>query len=171
MGWKNVKEHYGIDAIVTVQDGILRMGSAYISDIVTITPDGRIIKCDYRGSSFGRCVDEIEQDPATFASLMAAPDSFEKSIVVYTYQDDQIIEKLCEELDWPNVTHDGELMYENSHFSDRAKAVAQAKVNLEARIENCEYQIADLEGQLDKFHIRQAEAQQMLQGLVKRESL
>lgn len=67
-------------------------------------------------------------------SLVKSDDKFDKSITVYTFDGGEIIEKQCESTGWPNVTHDGELMYENTFSIDRELIVKAAKRSAAARI-------------------------------------
>jgi hypothetical protein len=51
---------------------------------------------------------------------------------VWTYQDGRIVEKQCEEYGWPNLTHDGQIMYENTYSPDRSKVIEWARKNAAA---------------------------------------
>jgi hypothetical protein len=129
MGWKAVKEHYQINHIVHMRGHNLCIGSGYISDIIVVSPSGEILKRYEWGSNddLGRYQREIEADPAKFRELLEASDTFTDSVTVYTYCDAEIQEKLCEAPGWPNVTHDGRLMYDNTFSTDKGKIVARAK--------------------------------------------
>lgn len=137
MGWKRVKEVYGIDHIVKVEGDDLKIGSGYIGDLITVHSDGclTVNSIVERGEGeLDRIRREMEADPKRLASLISAPDSFSESLPVWTYEDGRIIELACEEYGWPNVTHDGRLMYENLFFDRRDQAV-------EAAIRNGEYAV------------------------------
>lgn len=140
MGWKNVKEHYRIGHIVHVTDEGICIGSPYISDLIVIGLDGKLIKkrsliSDSDSDNLGRYLREMNSDLLMLESLVKSKDKFDKSITVYTYDGGEIIEKQCEILGWPNVTHDGELMYENRFSTDRSVVVEIAKRSAAARIE------------------------------------
>ena len=129
MGWKAVKEHYRIGHTVHIREGCLLIGSAYVSDLITVKPDGTVIPnrtFDREGGDLGRYRDEMRADPAKLVELMEAPDVFAADIPVFTWEGSEIIEDLCEEFGWPNITHRGVLMYENTHFLDRDDAVRKA---------------------------------------------
>lgn len=138
MGWKAVRDHYKIEHSVHVVDGNLCIGSAYISQILVIAPDGSFIKSDtsWIKDQLSRYQSEIESDPDLFAKLFAAEDSFERSIDIYTYNSGTFeIESLqCETPEWPHTTHDGQLIYDNSFSTDRNKIVEYAKSELTAWI-------------------------------------
>lgn len=76
----------------------------------------------------------------------------ERSITVWTcdYYEGVIIEKQCEELGWPNCTHDGELMYENSFSTNRKEIVKYAKRNAAAGAESMERRVGEIEADLAK---------------------
>ena len=131
MGWKNVKEYYRIGHIVQVVEGKgICIGSPYVYDRIVIAP-GKSPKWCALGPSenddLARYFAEMTADPAKLAELIDAPDTFERSIPVWTFGGGKVIEKQCETLGWPNCTHDGELMYDNTHFASKADAIAKAK--------------------------------------------
>ena len=154
MGWKNLKEHYRIEHIVHVKDGDIYVGSPLITDLIHISKDGRLIEDrDLCGNEeLERIWNDIEEDlednPEKLRELIETPDTFERSIPVYTYQGSEIIEKLCETPGFPNVTHDGLLMSDNTFSTDREKIVAKAKRNAKAAIKLHQERINDLEAQV-----------------------
>jgi hypothetical protein len=155
MGWKSVRDHYSIAHIVKVVDGDLHIGSPYIGDMVVISPDGTIRTREMRGGpKLEEAQKAIEKDPSTFARLFAQEDAFDVSIPVYTWEDGEIVEKACEELDWPNVTHDGQVMYENQYFTDRDVAVRRARDDAKSGIEGWSRRVAEAERSLEEMKER-----------------
>lgn len=154
MGWKNIKEAYGIKHIVRiVPDKGICIGSGYIHDIIVIDKDFNIKRSQHigRGEPFDSMVRAMEADKAELRRLFDAPDTFAKSVTVYTYDyDGNIIEKKCEEPGWPNITHDGECMYENTFSTDRAQVVEWASANIEATIKSTRRTLADTERELEE---------------------
>ncbi|MCK9434981.1 MAG: hypothetical protein M0R32_09235 [Candidatus Cloacimonetes bacterium] len=152
MGWKNVKEHYKIEHIVTLEKGNICIGSAYCRNLINILPSGEV-RWGMLGPSLNddleRYFSEMTEDKDKLLELMNKPDTFKHSLPVYTYSGGEIIEKQCEEYDWPNCTHDGELMYENVFFKDKLDAVKEAIRNAEACLrmtrENIKRQEEDLQ--------------------------
>ena len=182
MGWKNVKEHYGIEHYVQVTSKGLCIGSGYVHDLIRISPtDAKLdwdnrsdrietkIGCNLsvwrlkhvgRGDPFDGIVAAMAADPAKLRELIDTPDDFTASIPVYTYDyDGNIIEKQCEELGWPNVTHDGTMMYENRVFETRAEAVEKARLEMAARVESMIASVADAERDLRERRNRLAKAE------------
>lgn len=152
MGWKKIRDHYRIEHIVHVRDGCLAIGSPMMPTMLTVTPDGKVrsARNDWGRNDAGRIRREIEADPALFALLFDEPDAFDASIPVYTWRDGCIVEDACEEAGWPNVTHAGELMYENRIFTDRGAALAAALADAAAGEELYERDVARLEEDLVK---------------------
>lgn len=159
MGWKNVKEHYRIGHAVQVTPKGICIGSPYIHDLIIIGLDGAIIKADDGrvNEDLRRYMAEMKADPEKLRSLVQSPDEFKTSITVYTYDGGEIVEKQCEKTGWPNVTHDGCMMYENTFSTDRNKVVKRAKEDAASGIEwktrRCEEikeKLAEMEGLLNE---------------------
>ena len=182
MGWKNVKEHYGITHYVQVTEKGICIGSGYVHDLLCISPtdakcewDDRVdrseteLGCNLsiwrprylgRGEPFDGIVNAMAADPKKLRELIDTPDTFAASIPVYTYDyDGNIVEKQCEELGWPNVTHDGTMMYENRVFATREEAVAQAQREMAAWVENATRSVAQAERTLNEQRSRLAKAE------------
>lgn len=130
MGWKNVKEYYGIKHIVQVDTRndygrvpAILIGSPYISDIIVIRiSDGKILKrFDMRHNELLAALqprlDEDEKN-GKLKELIDTKDTFGKLLPVYFVGDHKRIRLMwCEHYGYPNVTTDGKLMYENEFYS------------------------------------------------------
>lgn len=172
MGWKSVRDHYRIEHIVQVTDAGICIGSGYIHDIIVISVDrGEIVKRYDPGAGWSRNADldryqdEMDADPFKLAELVAAEDTFDRSIPVYTYEGGSIIEKRCEELGWPNVTHDGVIQYENTFSPDaglvRTWAIDNAKAGIEWMTESVEEAERELQKRRDRLEQRKADLSQL----------
>lgn len=161
MGWKTFKQHFNIDSRHTLElrkDGVA-IGSGYIPAQVVISPvDGRIRKkegfTDFLSKTYPAI---LEAPPELLVSLLAAPDVFERAIPVYAYKDGQIVEEFCEELGWPNCTHAGELMYDNTHLPNKRDAVLRAKELTALRIETMTSCVERAQRELDELKANVAE--------------
>ena len=154
MGWKNVKEHYGIGHIVQVCDGMICIGSGYVPEIIIIDANLNIKRNESigRGEPFDGWVSEMESDLATLRRLIETPDTFARDLPVYTYDyDGNIIQHMCEEYGWPNVTHSGALMYENTFSESRDEIVKTAKATLSSARDNAARTLANVEKDLKKW--------------------
>lgn len=163
MGWKNVKEHYRIQHIVQMSSEGLCIGSGYISECIVVSRDGQLIKRHDRSNDLlGRYQTEMEADPAKLKDLLNTPDSFVASIPVYTYEGGQIIEKHCEALGYPNVTHDGMIQYENLFSADKAQVITWAKENAASSIRYGEQTVDELTQRLADCKARVAQEKAIL---------
>lgn len=170
MGWKAVRDHYRIEHAVQVVDGKgICIGSPYVHDIIVISLDRgeitRVWNDDGRGE-LGRYVREMREDPFKLAELVAAEDVFERSIPVYTYDGGAIVEKQCEELGWPNVTHDGCMQFENTFSPDPGLVRTWAIKSARAGIDWMTDHIRDEEAKLAKMRGRLAQREKDLAALL-----
>lgn len=150
MGWKNVKEAYQITHIVCVTEEGICIGSGYVHNLIVIDLNGNIKKREVERSNNDllRYQREMDADPTQLRQLVTTPDSFNASIPVFTYADGEIIEKQCETPGYPNATHDGCLMYENTFSTDRQQVVEWAKHDVDIHIKTTQEHIQGLKRSL-----------------------
>lgn len=168
MGWKRLKEHYQIVHNVRVEDGNFCIGSDLMHDIIVIRPDGTFAQRNDRPSSnahLDRYQREMDADPAKLLELINQPDEFEKSVLIYTSYRDQIIEQFCEVPEWGNVTHCGQMIFENTHSTDKDVVIGWAFANARARVEMTTETLEDAKAHLAKLEARNAGAIQALASL------
>jgi hypothetical protein len=136
MGWKSIKEYYGIEHNIDVQNGLFRIGSPYIPNIIVFDNEGVIQEINRVFSRLGgeldRSYEELVSDPVKLRELINMKDVFERSIRVFSYNEAEITEHFCENLGYPNATHEGLLMYENRFSTDRSKVIEWALENSES---------------------------------------
>lgn len=152
MGWKRLQEHFKIVHTVQIKEAGICIGSGFVSDLATVNMVTGVVRENETFSGF-----LLKHYPALLSAskseilaIVQAPDSFSASIPVYTYDGGRIIEKCCERPGYPNVTHDGFLMYENTFSTDRDLVVRWAKRNAEAGISAFTRCIADTQRQLSE---------------------
>lgn len=68
-----------------------------------------------------KAVEKLGQD---VRALIDEPDTFARNLPVFTTENWAVKAELCEEYGWPNTTHTGRIMYENTYFRTRAEAYA-----------------------------------------------
>ena len=153
MGWKTLKNHFNIKHNIQVNQCFIHIGSDYVQNLASIHLEtGEIIINETFPSFLRKEYPELfSAKPEAILELIQAEDTFTRSIPVYTYTDDNIIEKYCEEVGFPNTTHDGVLMYNNMFSTDKDKVVKWAKRNLEAEIYILEENIQEKEESLKKY--------------------
>lgn len=147
MGWKAVKEHYGIEYDVQTRGRDLIIGSGYVPDLLTISPEGNILRnsAAHTYRKLDDLEDALRSDKANLVALLRSPDVFERAIPVFTFENGTIIELACEEPGWPNVTHDGRMQYENLFFATRSEAARAALASAESAVEGYAEMVAEAE--------------------------
>lgn len=163
MSWKNLKERYNIGHIVQVTEKGICIGSGYIPDLLVVGHDGKLVKRYERpeiNADLARYQAEFDADPEALRLAVTTPDTFAVSLPVFTYDGGTIIEEACEEYGWPNVTHAGHVMYQNSYSKDKATVVAWAKESAAVRAKSYRSSVAVLEARLarEKALLAKAEA-------------
>ena len=161
MGWKTLKDYFGIGHHVQVSDRGILIGSGYVSDLITINGTTGELEENATFSSFARekYPALLEASPNERLRLIQAQDVFTAAIPVYTYKGGEIVQELCETPGWPNVTHDGNLMYENSHSTDKATVIAWAKRSTASAVHYLKEDIARRENDLTEARGRLQEAE------------
>jgi hypothetical protein len=159
MGFKALKQFYRIGHSVHVTDEGICIGSPYVHNLIVIGLDGVLKKRhDREGSNddLDRYMREFDEDPVRLKRIVAAPDAFDRSLPVFTWKGGEIVEAACEEYGWPNVTHQGRMMYENTFFKEKADAVRAAKEDAAAGVKwrleavaRSERELADQRRELD----------------------
>lgn len=134
MGFKAIERHYDIKYIVAVynKEGLgpcVCIGSGYVHDLVAISIKDCKIKysCIVKpgeNSEIGQLAARIAEDAKTgvIRALLDEPDTFARSLPVYTTRHWAVVADFCEEYGWPNTTHTGAVMYKNAYFRTQAEA-------------------------------------------------
>ena len=156
MGWNTFKKHFNIGHIVQIRERDLLIGSPYISDLAAISMDTGMIKKRDHSSLHARFLREYysplsDAMPSELEALLDAEDTFTQSIPVYTYEGLRISTKYCEEIGYPNVTHDGWLMYDNTFLTDIEAVVEMAILERVSRLENLRERITERSKELQEL--------------------
>jgi hypothetical protein len=146
MGWKNLKDHYKIDAVVHVTKQSIWIG---IDGFVRISLEGDLLEArrDYYGEALHRVVTEMRSDPVKLRSIVTTPDTFGSLTTIWTYDRNSLIEKQCEAVGWPNCCTDGTLQ-DNTYSTDRAIVLRWAIENATARLEQSQRFLRQAEEQV-----------------------
>lgn len=152
MGWKTLKERFEINShIVEISGGSICIGTSCYPGLVTICPDtGKLTESpgfeEFLSKTYPKLFQANRDD---ILDAIKTPDSFSEFIPVYTFENGNIIKKFCEEPGWPNVTHDGFMMYENTFSTDKTEVVAWAKRDADRTIKASQDQIEVLQNQVN----------------------
>ncbi len=138
MGVKTIKQHYDIGHIVALHNKeqfggpCICIGSPYIHDIIVIrVSDAKVVK-EYEKRDYSANKDLARYNEALLRDaqsgklreLIDAPDTFAADLPVFTIRNWAVVAELCEAYGWPNTTHTGKVMYENTYFKTRKEAYA-----------------------------------------------
>jgi hypothetical protein len=159
MGWKKLRDHFRIEHFVRITPAGVCIGSSYVHDLIVVGTDGKIWKRYERDDDLlSRYQREIEANPNLVAQLLRDPDTFDRDVEIFTYTDSgEILTKRCEIPAWPNVTHDGEMIFANTFSTDKATVVGWAKRNADLAIESARESLVEAETTLGKRQARLAE--------------
>jgi len=67
---------------------------------------------------------KVDEKNGVLRALIDEPDTFARNLPVFTTENWAVKAEQCEEYGWPNTTHTGRIMYENTYFRTRAEAYA-----------------------------------------------
>ena len=139
MGIKALKKEFNIGHIVQRRDGKILIGSPYVSELIAINPEGEVSKSKIVQSGrykIGQIYEAlIACNKARLLKIINEPEIPIDPKPVFTEAGrGRVIKVYCEEYGYPNITTEGELMYENSHFQNRAESLKHAKENRAAEI-------------------------------------
>lgn len=151
MGIKLLKERYGIGHIVHRRGDNILIGSPYVSDLITITPDGKVVvrrddDFERTNADLARYLKELRADSVsgTLNRVLDEKDDWGDTFPVWTYDGSKIIQKAAPVTIkenflkvngfWPHVTTDGDLMFSNTYFATRGEAYAKALENAKCAV-------------------------------------
>lgn len=129
MGWKTFKEKFKIGHNVKINDQGLCIGSGYVSDLVVVNLKTGVVteNSTFRGFLKEEYPQLLNATAEEILEVLSQKDQFSNSFPVYTWDGAIIIEEKAEAYGWPNVTHSGKIMHDNTYFKTREEAVAKAK--------------------------------------------
>lgn len=158
MGWKTLKERFGIKHIVQISEGRICIGSGYVHDLATVDMK---TGCAVSNKTFSDFLSKDYPDlaaanPVAILDAINTQDEFLASIAVFTYDGSTIIEKQCEKIGWPNLTHDGCIMYQNTFSTDREQVVRWALQNMRLGVKYGRKSVSRIEQELTEAKARLA---------------
>jgi len=169
MGHKLVKEHFKIGHNVHMEGGILHIGSNFISNILSFSPQGELV-ANPHGKHHGelkRYCDDITSNKQVFIELLkkADPNTYNIPVFWLSREDNSIMEGKCEVFGYPNTTHCGAIMYENTHYLTKKEATQNGIKEVQAGINIDCHNIARAEKELTTIRERVATSKENLKTL------
>lgn len=86
--------------------------------------------------------------------IIDGDDILENPLPVFTVSGGKLISTFTDEYGWPNTTIDGTMMYDNTHFKTKRKAIEYGIREAKASIEICNRQLVDAEEKVTYFKAR-----------------
>jgi hypothetical protein len=151
MGWKTLKERFGIQRhTIRVEDGSILIGSGFVSNLISINMrTGTLTENPtFKGGLKDVYPALLNATPDELLEQINKPDSFAQSLTVWMVIADEVVEKKVEEFGYPHPTHDGVMQYENNSFATRKEALARSVESLEIWEGNLTRYVAELEQKL-----------------------
>lgn len=151
MGHKAIKKHYNTGYIVAIYNkedlgSCICIGSGFVHDLIAIGIKDCKVKFSSivrkgEDSEIGKLAARVEEDAknGVLRALIDEPDSFARNLPVFTIDRWAVKAELCEEYGWPNTTHSGAIMYENTYFRSRAEAYAYLLKETKAGVRYCRF--------------------------------
>lgn len=154
-GWKSFKEQFKITHNIQITEDGLCIGSGYVHNLITVNPQTGLI---IENPTFSGFIKEyypqlLNVSPQKSIQALQAPDTFSKSIPVFTYEGSQIIEEQAEEFGYPHPTYSGKMQYENTFFKTKQQALMAAKTNNQAGISLTQEAIKSYQAKLDELNL------------------
>lgn len=156
MGWKRFKEHFNIEHIVHSYNNVLYVGSTYCPNLGQIDmATGKIIKRnDIFDDFFEKYYPEVLNVSEEFRlELIQSEDFFKKSLPIFLVENDSVVEKKTEEFNFPNVTHDGTLLYDNTSFKTEIEALKYSLKNMNSSIKFFKERISSLNNEIKNIKL------------------
>lgn len=131
MGWKSLKDEYRIHHIVTADEQRVHIGHLKDFHLASIDLSTGAVLDDrsqaFLQSNYPKLAAASDEDRKT---VLAQQDRFQRSLPVYSVAYGDIIQSACENYGYPNVTHEGKLLYPGAFTKDYREAVGWAKFDL-----------------------------------------
>lgn len=153
MGWKTFKEKFKVEHTVQVTEKGLCIGSPYIHDLAVVNIETGDIKAkEYWEDFLKRDYPQLlEASKDEILKAIQEDDVFEKSITIFTFDGGEILKKEAEKFGYPNITHDGCLMYENTFFKTEKEAVKKAISEISHELEFYSESIKEKEAEISRL--------------------
>lgn len=173
--------------IICHDDKQIKIGSAYIPDIITVSKKLLSVKHNDDTFMMGRASlrnAELEFiwdrlhwliDNGQINEIINGDDEVENPLPVYTVIDGQVVKKLTDKYGYPNTTLDGCLMHKNMYYEKFEDAIeygikeyAAFVSSLSIGIDSIKLQLSEAEEQLEKYNgylnnMRELQAQEQFQ--------
>lgn len=149
MGWKSFKAHYNIEQPVHIDGNFLFIKAEQAADLIVIDLRTGTLRAHPRfmDQLSLHYPDLINDSAEKILEAFYQKDIFSADIPVYCFDHErgQVLEYFCEFEGYPNLTHCGKVMYEDSFWPTKNQAVSQGLIRAQASIDFYEGELGALE--------------------------
>lgn len=161
MGIKRLKEKYKIEHLVQKTEKGICIGSPYYHDIIVLNNEGKFVTM-YKNRNYNdgwstnedlkRYQEEmiIDSENGVLKQIIDEKDDFNNLQPIFTIHDGKLIETFCEKYGYPNLTIEGEMMYENTFFKNKEEAIKYGLNECNGWIEMLEKRIEELKSDISE---------------------
>jgi len=103
--------------------------------------------------------------------IINGDDEIENPLPVFSYEEGEIKESFTDKYGYPNITHSGYIMYNNTHFKTRMEAIEYGISDEEAYVRLRERDLIDYRKKITKLESGMAESKSNLDTLKKMKKL
>ncbi len=93
-------------------------------------------------------------DSGEINEIINGNDEVENKLTVWTVKDGELIETYTNEYGYPNTTHDGKLMHDNTYFKTKEEAIDKAIKEYEYSVKAATERVGECEAELQKANKR-----------------
>ena len=158
---KNLLNNPGYN--IHFRDGKVCVGSSLCSDLITV--DAKSYQIKYALDTFREGRKSIRSEALEFIwdklleliesgelkNIIENDDPIEGMFPVYSHHEGKIIKRYVDDYGWPNVAHDGTLIYDNTFFCTESEAIEYGIKDLGYCIKSCNEHIAEQEEKIQQI--------------------
>lgn len=164
MGWKAIRDYYGIRGAISVGDRGIYFGSLVTQELI-ISHEGEIVqRCDSRGH-LKEYQAAMDADLGKLRELAQQIDDTNGLTKIYTYWHGEIFEKWYEAPEWPNETIHDKVIYYSTFSTDRDEVVALALEKANARKNLANTRLTEARKEVDRALLELEECDRILESL------
>jgi hypothetical protein len=167
----------GTGYIISNDDNCICVGSPLCHNLISV--DKQTLKVKYALDTFHHGRESIKKEELVFiwdtlhrlidtgeiTEIIGGRDLIENPLPVFTVRHGELAESVTDKYGWPNTDDDGMLMYDNTHFPTKEKALEYGIRELSANIEHYDRVIGERKAGLAELKRRRKDARLKLEAL------
>ena len=149
------------------------IGSGYISELITVDGTTLNLRCSLipnnrsalRHDELEFIWDKLEEliKNGKMRDIINGNDPTDDMIPVYSVDEGELIEEYTDKIEWPNITHTGKLIYQNTHFTNKKDALKNGIKNHNLHIEYINECINNTKKDLERLELNKVRTIDQLQ--------